>query len=134
MNHNMIPGYLSAHQDYFSVVTFDSQSINSKFGQLQTLLNDLQCSNFIFSVICLQETWLSADSPTADISNFPGYQTISFGSSVGSHGGMIFYIRDEFKFKVKPLNISYKLWQCQFLEISHDLLPQPIIVGNITAA
>ena len=69
--------------------------------QLEALLNDLQCSNFIFSVICLQETWLSADFPTADISNLPGYQTVSFGSSVGSHGGLTIYIRYELKFKVK---------------------------------
>ena len=85
----------------------------------------------MFSVICLQETWLSTNSPTADTFNLPGYQTISFGSSVGNHGGLIIYIRDEFKFKVKTVNIPSKLWECQFLEISDGLLPQPIILGNI---
>ena len=131
MTHNMIPGYLSDHQDSFSVMSRNCQSINAKLGQLEALLSDLQCSNFMLSVICLQETWLTTNSPTADISNLPGYKTISFGSSAGNHGGLIFYIRDEFKFKVKTVNIASKLWECQFPEISDGLLPQPIILGSI---
>ena len=131
MTHNMIPGYLSDHQGYFSVMSLHCQSINATFGQLEALLNDLQCSNFMFSVICLQETWLSTNSSTADIFNLPGYQTISFGSSVGNHDGFIIYIRDDFKFKVKTVNIPSKLWECQFLEIPDGLLPQPIILRNI---
>ena len=65
MTHDMVPRYLSDHQDSFSVMSLNCQSINAKFGQIEAILLELQRSNFMFSVICLQETWLSSDSSTA---------------------------------------------------------------------
>ena len=56
---------------------------------------------------------------------------MSLGSSVGCHGDLIIYLRDEFNFKLKNDSIPSKLWEGILLEISDGILPQPIILGNI---
>ena len=43
----------------FSILSTNIQSINAKFNELEAFVEDLGKHNFKFSVICLQETWLS---------------------------------------------------------------------------
>ena len=43
----------------FSILSSNIQSINAKFSELEAFVNDLSSLNFVFSIICLQESWLS---------------------------------------------------------------------------
>ena len=131
MSISEIPSYLSNSKTSFSVMSLNCQSINAKFGLLECLLNELEHSNYIFSAICLQETWLTSQCPDAEIFCLPGYQTVALGSTVGKHGGLMIYLREEFRYKTITFNVPSKLWECLFLEISGGHLTQPIILGNV---
>ena len=44
----------------FSILSTNIQSLNSKFSELEAFVDDLsKKKNFKFSVICLQDTWLT---------------------------------------------------------------------------
>ena len=49
---------LKPHINSFSIVSLNIQSINAKFDKLTTLIDYLKESDFMFSAICIQETWL----------------------------------------------------------------------------
>ena len=122
--------YLNNSKTSFSEMSLNCQSINAKFGLLECLLNELEHSNYTFSATYLQETWLTSLCPDADIFCLPCYQTVALGSTVGKHGGLMIYLREEFRYKMITFNVPTKLWECLFLEISGGHLTQPIILGN----
>ena len=43
----------------FSILSTNIQSLNSKFSELEAFVDVISKNNFKFSVICLQETWLT---------------------------------------------------------------------------
>ena len=75
----------------FSILTLNIESINGKFDELTIYMyiEELSKINFKFSVICLQETWLSDD---VDLSTFQiaGYDCISQGKSCSKKGGYLY--------------------------------------------
>ena len=66
----------NSNTNSFSILSSNIQSINAKFNELEIFVDDLRSINFLFSVICLQETW-KAD--TDDFSQFclDGYDCIT---------------------------------------------------------
>ena len=58
---------------------FNSQSLSAKFDDFQVVIEQLNTNNAV-SVICLQETWLSSESPTS-LYDLPNYQ-ISRGINI----------------------------------------------------
>ena len=49
---------LITNHNIFSVLSLNIQSINAKFSELETFVEELQNSQFKFNVICLQECWI----------------------------------------------------------------------------
>ena len=47
-----------------SILSLNSQSLCAKFDDFQVIIEQLNTNNAV-SVICLQETWLSSESPTS---------------------------------------------------------------------
>ena len=64
------------HTKTFSFLSVNIQSMNAKFDKLLTLITYLNENNFMFSAICIQESWLKQGQ---DISLFqiPGYNLIN---------------------------------------------------------
>ena len=62
----------------FSILSTNIQSINAKCNELEAFVEDLGKHNFKFSVICLQETWLS-DNDDLCLFSLPGYDCLSQG-------------------------------------------------------
>ena len=79
----------------FRILTLNIESINAKFDELTIYIEELSKINFKFSIICLQETWLSDD---VDLSIFKiaGYDCISQGKSCSKKGGLLIYIDNKF--------------------------------------
>ena len=85
------------------------------------------------SVLCLQETWLSAD---ADLSllQLPGYTLISSGKSYNAHGGVAIYLHEDFNYDILPIHGDNHIWDGQFIEIyldNHGANKKKVVLGNI---
>ena len=52
--------YLKTLKSKFSIMTLNIQSLNSKFDELISFLSNLNEQDTVFSVICLQETWVKS--------------------------------------------------------------------------
>ena len=82
---------LIPHTKKFSVLSVNIQSINAKFDKLLALTTYLNDNNFMFSTICIQESWLKQRQ---DISLFqiPGCNLINQPKVCSEHGGLITYL------------------------------------------
>ena len=113
-----------------SILSSNIQSINAKFSELEAYVNDVSSSNFKFSIICLQESWLSENDDLSLI-QLTGYDCISQGKSCSSKGGLLIYIDKRFDYEVKMNLNTYEHWEGQIIQITGGGLSQPVIIGNI---
>ena len=75
---------------YFSILSFNAQSINAKFDEFQIAINQINNIHEV-SIICIQESWLSSDSDTS-LFDIPNYQLVAKGKYCSNHGGLLIYV------------------------------------------
>ena len=81
----------------FSILTTHIESLNAKIDELLIHITELKNINFKYSVICLQETWLS-EMDDMSIFHIDGYDSISQGKSCSNKGGSAIYIDNMFDY------------------------------------
>ena len=121
---------LIPHTKKFSVLSVNIQSINAKFDKLLALITYLNDNNFMFSAICIQESWLKQGQ---DISLFqiPGYNLINQPKVCSEHGGLIIYLKREYTHNVRDLYKSSDIWEGLFIDVFHENTNKKITIGNI---
>ena len=121
---------LIPHTKKFSVLSVNIQSINAKFDWLLALITYLNDSNFMFSAICIQESWLKEGK---DISLFqiPGYNLINQPKVCSEHGRLIIYLKREYTHNVRDLYKSSDIWEGPFINVFHENTNKKITIGNI---
>jgi len=95
----------SNKKNVFKLLSLNCQSLFSKFDQLQIYLNHYNNNNCSFPVICIQETWLSADHDVTQL-QLDGYKFIYKPKLASLHGGVAFYIKESFDIKVLPTVVN----------------------------
>ena len=116
---------------HFSILSSNIQSINAKFSELEAFVNDLSSLHFKFSIICLQESWLS-DTDDLLLIQLSGYDCISQGKSCSNKGGLIIYNIDQrFNYELNMKLNTYRQWEGQIIQVNGGGLPQTITIGNI---
>ena len=123
--------YLNAYTNDFSVLNLNIQCLNAKFDQLKILLELLAQNNFYFSAICLQETWISGQTPDFSLFQIPNYEIIPLGAKCSTHSGLVIYVHQKYSFKIRELYKATKVWEGIFIDIYHDSLLKKITLCNI---
>ena len=54
-------------KDCFTVLSTNIQSVNSKFSEFELFIAELKLINFKFSIICMQECWISENDDLSQI-------------------------------------------------------------------
>ena len=121
---------ISNHNNIFSVLSLNIQSINAKFSQLEMFVEELHNVQFKFNVICLQECWIR-DQTDACTFQIPGYDCVAQGKSSSERGGLITYVDNLFQYEVRQSINEYELWEGQIIQVKGGCLRNEIIVGNI---
>ena len=81
--------FLKDKVNSFTVLSFNTASILSKFDQVDIFLNELSVTcHPPISAICVQETWLSEEDDSS-LFNLNGYKCISKGKTCSQKGGLI---------------------------------------------
>ena len=122
---------MSNYGNNFSILSLNCQSLNGKFNDIVLTVETIHReSNFMFSVICLQESWLGRNS--LDASNFmiPNYKKpFDVPASCSKHGGLLCYAHESFEAEfVKVYNTSH-LFEGQVIEVSGRGI-QPTTIAN----
>ena len=124
--------HLRERRQNFSILSMNIASLNTKFAQLKIYVELLKTHKCEFSIICLQESWMSDISDTSNsLFQLDGYTMLSQGKICSGHGGLVIYIRTRFHYKHLSLYKKSDVWEGQFIEISGSQLERNIIIGNI---
>ena len=123
--------YLSKYLDNFTVLSLNAQSLNAKFDGIQTLISQLNEQRFSFSALCFQETWIKDCNSGFNLLNLHGYNTIPLPATVSSHSGLVIYLQEDYKFKIRSLQSHSSAWEGQFIDICHSSLKRKITLCNI---
>ena len=100
----------------FSIISLNCQSINSKFEQLRLYIEQYNTDDHVISAICLQETWLTADSDLT-LLQLEGYNLISSPRSCSAHSGVAIYLHESFNYKIINCNRESAIFDYQIIEI-----------------
>ena len=122
---------LSTKTNSFNVLSLNCQSINAKIDQLKIKLKQWKNLNCKFSVICLQETWLSDNSDTSLI-QIDNYTLISKGTTCSTHGGLLIYLHNTYHYKTISTNIKSDIWEGQFISVTTQQTNKQITLAIFT--
>ena len=109
-----------AYKAGLSILSGNIQSINAKFNDLQSFVFRVNTSHPI-SAICLQECWLDEkDSDSLNLFNLIDYTMVHLTKRCCGHGGLIIYIRNQFKYKlIDTIHQEATGWEYLCFELSH---------------
>ena len=71
------------------------QSINTKFNELAAFVQELHLFNYDFSIICIQECWLTKQEDLSHI-QFEDYTCISLDKNSSTKGGLMLYVHTKY--------------------------------------
>ena len=115
-----------------SILSLNCQSLQAKFDYIKVLIDKFCNGNHPLQVICLQETWFSANT---DLSPYiiPGYHIISTGHYASNHGGLVIYLNDIRNYDIITCDSDSHIWERQIIEITNpsNIARKKITIGNI---
>ncbi len=81
--------------------------------------------------ICIQESWLSEEVNTSLI-QLKGYECVPQGKFCSSKRGLIIYLHETVKYKLKLKLDKYTTWEGKYIEVMQgNTLSKPLYIGNI---
>ena len=83
---------LQFRKDILSILSFDCQSINAKFDELQLLMDRINKIEEV-SVLCLQEIWTS-DKDDINLFQLSHNKLLHREKQCCKHGGLFIYVHD----------------------------------------
>ena len=133
INDNDFEILLNDKMNNFKIISLNCQSLNAKYELLKSYIEHFNKSNSKIDAICLQETWLAADSELS-LFQIPGYNLISTGKSCSAHSGVAIYLHKAYQYNIINNNITSEFWDCQLIEIcvtDKHHVNKKIILGNL---
>ena len=125
---------LKDKNNLLNILSLNCQSILSKFNQLQVYIDYYNNFGISFSVICIQETWLSKDHDVTSL-QIDGYYFIYKPKVASLHGGVAFYIKNTLDYTILPTTINDDICDSFFIEINQSSSDNygngKVILGNI---
>ena len=126
--------FCNRNRKTFSVFSLNSQSINAKINELICVLQNIkdEC-DFLFSAICIQESWVKKDENVSQL-HIENYELFNQPRSIGPKSGMMIYLRDDYigddKLKIFKVPES-RLWEGQSILVSGGDLGCQIRLSHI---
>ena len=122
---------LTNSKNDFSILSTNIQFIRAKFDELKLFIEHLRDSNFEFSAICIQETWLSESDDITQL-KLDGYTSIPQFKSCCTKQGLFIYLHEKFSYDYKLKLSKNKSCNVQFINVKKEVkLNRSIIIGNI---
>ena len=102
-----------------TLMSLNTQSLNSKIANLRILIEQCSSKNCAFDIIALQETWLSELNYHGPTLAIDGYNLTYSNKRLTSHGGLGFYINSNLEYIVRrDLDIQSNTFESLFIEVS----------------
>ena len=126
-----LPSDIRSNDTNLLTLSLNAQSILSKFGSLEIMMQVLRNQNIFPDAVLIQESWCRNDDYLHMI-EIEGYTCLNQGFKCSSHGGLITYIKSKYSTKVLPICPDSRIWEGLFVEISNeDEKNSKFIIGNV---
>ena len=104
------------NNDSCTIMSLNCQSLNAKFPDIKLLLDTFEEANKPVQVLCLQETWIE-NSDLIDMAQFhiENYHLVTKNRHASAHGGLAFYIHNNWNFKTRTDTIESLYWEKMFV-------------------
>jgi exonuclease III len=122
--------YISKFKNQFCILSVNIQSIRAKFDALSVFIQSLANIDFYFSVICIQESWISSEFSCDVVYEIPGYKSFTLPSTCSTHSGLITYVLDIYNCSTLNCYKSSPTWECLPLVLSSGGLKRNVTVLN----
>ena len=106
-----------------SVLSSYIQSINSKFSELEAFVDELSTLNFKFSIICLQESWMS-ETDELSLIQLKGYD---YRAKVAAVKGVT-YVDQHINYELLMNLNTYTKWEGQLIQVNGGGLTQTFTI------
>ena len=106
---------LKPHEKSYTLASLNIHSNNAKFYKITIILSYSNESNFMFSVICIHETWLRNKQETS-VFEITRYNLIHKGKNCSEYGGLVIYLKEEFTYNYRKLYNQSNLWEGLFID------------------
>ena len=130
MNNEEFISFCGKHQNNFSILSLNIQSLHAKFNECGVLVETLRNNGCKMSIICLQETWLTENSSLTGL-QIEGYELFFQPARCNSDAGLAFYLHTEHTFDFLELHTDSTFSESPFIKITGKKLNKFVIVGNI---
>lgn len=115
----------------FSVFSTNIMSIGNSIEYLDTFVASLASFGFKFSVILLQECWLTDASDPRQF-NIEGYNMFHYSATCGQKGGLLTYVSSDFESELVNIDLQNPdIWEGLYIKISSKNLVKPVLTANI---
>ena len=95
--------FCKKNQENCSMFSLNVQSINSKISSLKGILQGISDKfNFLFSAICIQESWLS-ETESVELLKIPNYKLFHKPRSISQKSGLMIYLHTDYNGKESDL-------------------------------
>ena len=121
---------LTSYKNGFSVLSLNAQSLAAKFDSISILISDLLANGYEFSVICIQETWISKEKDTS-LFCLPNYYFEHTPARTSLHGGAALYINKKYSYTITDNFSTSETFDGILAEISGHNLLKPVTIMNI---
>ena len=122
--------YISKYKKQFCILSVNIQSIRAKFDAFSVFIQSLANIDFYFSVICIQESWISSEVSCDVVYEIPGYKTFTLPSTCSAHAGLITYVLDTYNCTTLNCYQSSTTWECLPLVLSSGGLKRNVTILN----
>ena len=118
---------LNTKTNNFNILSLNCESINSKFDQINIIIEQFKRNGCTFNAVCLQESWLSDDTDTS-LFQLDGYNLLLRKVKKNSNrGGLIVYLKDTIDYKLIDIQANSNIWEGQLIEIEHEHVGNKIL-------
>ena len=115
---NDLNEFLIRNKNVITILSLNTESLNAKFDEIKLLIDHLSESESFFSIICIQEAWLSDDTPINQF-QLPNYQmyTQPYSNQCSIKGGLVTYVRNSINVgNIQNFN-NFNTWEGLLIDI-----------------
>ena len=127
LTNSIKPSMYYSEEDFMSelnpksctIMSLNCQSLHAKFTQIKILLDTFDANDTPIQVLCLQETWFeNSNQMDLGLYHIKNYHLITKNRYASAHGGLAFYIHNNWNYKVKSDTDDSPYWEELIVQVT----------------
>ena len=133
LTNSIKPSMYYSEEDFMSelnpksctIMSLNCQSLHAKFTQIKILLDTFAANDKPIQVLCLQETWFeNSNQMDLGLYHIENYHLITKNRYASAHGGLAFYIHNNWNYKVKSDTDDSPYWEELLIQVTDPSNPK----------